>query len=140
LSQLGAEIEAKGAEVRVQPLPRAYANETVLNQVLTNLVTNALKFVPVDTQPKIEVWAEINENNVRLFIKDNGIGIDASHHERIFGLFQRLHKPEAYPGTGIGLAIVRKGMERMGGGVGVQSALRQGSCFYIDLRLVRMHQ
>src|SRR5262249_16296118 len=100
-----------------------------------NLVTNALKFVHIDTEPKIEIWSETLGANAHLFIKDNGIGIDAAHHERIFGLFHRLHRPEAFPGTALGLAIVRKGMERMGGTVGVHSALGQGSCFYIDLRL-----
>jgi light-regulated signal transduction histidine kinase (bacteriophytochrome) len=136
LGHMAGEIEAKGAEIIVQRLPRVIANATVLNQVLSNLIGNALKFVAENVRPKIEMWAETIDGRARLFIKDNGIGIDAIHHERIFGLFQRLHKPEVYPGTGIGLAIVRKGMERMGGSVGLQSGFGHGSCFYIDLRLV----
>lgn len=135
LSQLASEIDAANAEVLVSPLPRALGNETVLNQVLTNLVTNALKFIPPKIRPKIEISAQSLEEKIRLSIRDNGIGIDTAHHERIFGLFQRLHKSESYPGTGIGLAIVRKGMERMGGTVGVDSSPGAGSCFYIDLRL-----
>ena len=135
LMQLAPEIEAKHAEIAIAPLPRVVANETVLAQVITNLLTNALKFVAPDTRPHIEMHAEIIDGKVRLFVKDNGIGIDSIHHERIFGLFQRLHKTEAYPGTGVGLAIVRKGVERMGGAVGLESEPGKGSCFYIDLRL-----
>ena len=135
LAQLAPEIEAEHAEVVVRELPRVIANETVLSQVLTNLIGNALKFVEGERHPKIEIWGEPMAEQTRVFVKDNGIGIDATHHERIFGLFQRLHKPESYPGTGVGLAIVRKGMERMGGKVGLKSAPGQGSCFYIDLRL-----
>jgi len=70
---------------------------------------------------------------VRLWIEDNGIGIAPEHHERIFRVFERLHRATDYPGTGIGLAIVRKAMERMGGSVGVESALGRGSRFWIEL-------
>jgi len=135
LNQLAPEIEAKQAEITVPTLPRVIANETVLTQVITNVLTNAIKFVAPQTRPRIEIYGETIDGKLRVFVKDNGIGIDPAHHERIFGLFQRLHKPEAYPGTGVGLAIVRKGMERMGGDVGVESTLGKGSCFYIDLRL-----
>ena len=124
--------------VVIGPLPRVIGNETVLNQVLTNLIGNALKFVPEDTRPKIEIWSETIDQRARIFVEDNGIGIDPIHHERIFGLFQKLHKPEEYPGTGIGLAIVRKAIDRMGGTVGLQSTPGQGSCFFIDLRLASL--
>jgi signal transduction histidine kinase len=66
-------------------------------------------------------------------VEDNGIGIAKEHQERIFGVFERLHRPEAYPGTGIGLAIVRKAMERMGGRAGVESEPGRGSRFYLEL-------
>ena len=133
LAQLAPEIEARNAEIIAPPLPRAIANETLINQVFTNLLANALKFVAAGTPPRVELRSEVNAGRVRVFVKDNGIGIDPAHHERIFGLFQRLHKADTYPGTGIGLAIVRKAMERMSGSVGVESRPRQGSCFYIDL-------
>lgn len=135
LSQLAPEIEAKHADIVVAPMPRVIANETVLAQVITNLLSNAIKFVAPETCPHIEIRAETSEGKVRMSVQDNGIGIEPAHHERIFGLFQRLHKPEAYPGTGVGLAIVRKGIERMGGLVGLESTPGRGSCFYIDLRL-----
>jgi signal transduction histidine kinase len=71
---------------------------------------------------------------VRVYVRDNGIGIKAAHRERIFQIFERLHGMEQYPGTGIGLAIVKKGMERMGGKVGLKSRAGRGSSFWIDLR------
>ena len=136
MTQLMPEIEARHAEIIVKPLPQIVGNGTLLIQVITNLLSNALKFVAADTVPRVEIWSEQRDGMVRMFVKDNGIGIDPSQHGRIFGLFQRLHRPDAYPGTGLGLAIVRKGMERMGGAVGVESAPGRGSCFYVDLRLV----
>ena len=74
-----------------------------------------------------------NGHFVRLWVEDNGIGIAREHCERIFGLFERLHTSEAYPGTGIGLALVRKGAERMGGKAGVESAPERGSRFWVEL-------
>jgi signal transduction histidine kinase len=76
-------------------------------------------------------------NTIRLWVEDNGIGIASEHQKRIFGVFERLHGIESYPGTGIGLAIVQKGVERMGGKVGVESQLGQGSRFWIELRKAR---
>jgi signal transduction histidine kinase len=80
----------------------------------------------------VRIWATPRDASIRLWFQDNGIGIAPEHHERIFRVFDRLHSLEAYPGTGIGLAVVRKGMERMGGRVGVESALGQGSTFWVE--------
>lgn len=94
---------------------------------------NAVKFVAPGVTPHIKVWAEEREGGKksRLFLKDNGLGIDAEAHESIFGIFQRVNK--SYEGTGIGLSIVKKGAERMGGAVGLESALGKGSTFWLDL-------
>ncbi|WNZ27834.1 PAS domain S-box protein [Leptolyngbya sp. NK1-12] len=230
LQQLSQSIQAHHAQIHIHsPLPPVQAHRTTLIQVLTNLLSNALKFVPADVTPKIEIWAEAlanqereetgdrrqNESNqrsgvrlprasadgsqasqsvsrrepgfperqptgarsqaspppsfgeaheppsssfgeahgspsplvrrgsraaspppptlIRLWVKDNGIGIAPEHQERIFRVFERLHGVESYPGTGIGLAIVRKGLERMGGQAGVESQLGEGSRFWIAL-------
>jgi signal transduction histidine kinase len=74
-----------------------------------------------------------NQRSLRIWVEDNGIGIEKEFHEKIFGLFERLHPSHAFPGTGIGLAIVRKGVERMGGRVGVDSNADQGSRFWVEL-------
>jgi signal transduction histidine kinase/CHASE3 domain sensor protein len=121
------------AQITIEELPPVMAQYRILVQVLTNLLSNAFKFVEPDVQPQIRVWAQTQENWVRLWVEDNGIGIAPEYQERIFRVFERLHGIEAYPGTGIGLAIVRKGIERLGGRVGVESEPRQGSRFWIDL-------
>ena len=82
----------------------------------------------------MRVWAEDKGDFVRLWVEDNGIGIAPEHQERIFRIFERLHGVEAYPGTGIGLAIVQKGAERLGGRVGLESAEHDGSKFWIELK------
>jgi PAS domain S-box-containing protein len=125
------------AVVRVErPLPKVQANRAVLRQVLNNLITNAVKFVRPGDRPTTSVHAEQRSSHVRLWIEDNGIGIAPEHQQRVFDPFQRLHGVETYPGTGIGLAIVRRAVTRMGGACGVESKLGQGSRFWIELRSV----
>lgn len=134
LAQHNLEISKRQAHITIAPdLPEVYGNPTILLQVMSNLIDNALKFVPTAKQPVISVWTESKRNRVRLWIEDNGLGIDPDHQDRIFEVFERLHGIEAYPGTGIGLAIVRKGMTQMGGTVGVESTLDQGSRFWIEV-------
>jgi signal transduction histidine kinase len=101
-----------------------------------NLVSNAIKFVPPGVVPLVRIRAQRENGFVRLYVMDNGIGIKPQHHERIFEVFERLHGIEAYPGTGIGLAIVRKGIERLEGRVGLSSTPGQGSQFWIELHQV----
>lgn len=133
--QLGVELEERGAEITVErPLPRVMAHRTVLSQIVTNLLTNAVKFVAPDVSPRIRIWSEARGDWVRTWVEDNGIGIAPEHRERIFRPFERLHGVQQYPGTGIGLAIVHKGTARMGGQAGVESAPGGGSRFWIELR------
>jgi PAS domain S-box-containing protein len=138
LMQIQPELQARHAQVNVDfPLPEVVAHPTLLTQVLTNLLTNAIKFIAPDVQPQVQVWSEEQGDWVRLWVADNGIGIEPDAQERIFGVFERLHGTEVYPGTGIGLAIVRRGMERMGGRVGIESQLERGSRFWLELRSVK---
>ncbi|WP_161984180.1 sensor histidine kinase [Sulfuriferula plumbiphila] len=133
-SQLEVQIAAHQAAISViEPLPEVLGHRPTLVQVITNLLSNAIKFVAPGVAPQVRVWVESYGNGVRLWVEDNGIGIPAEHEERIFRVFERLHGIETYPGTGIGLAIVRKGMERMGGSAGVVSQEGKGSRFWIDL-------
>jgi signal transduction histidine kinase len=133
LSQLDTERRERNAQIILEaPLPQVMAQYRILVQVLTNLLSNAIKFVKPDVQPQVRVWAEERENSVRFWVEDNGLGIAEEHQERIFRVFERLHGIEAYPGTGIGLAIVRKGIEHMGGRVGVVSQPDKGSRFWLE--------
>jgi PAS domain S-box-containing protein len=123
------------AEIRIDGnLPPVLGNEAFLTQCVSNLVGNAIKFVTPGVAPRVRIWAESTETNVRIFVEDNGIGIASKDHERIFGMFERLNHVTQYPGTGIGLAIVHKAVERMGGGVDLVSEPGKGSKFWIELK------
>ncbi|HZV33039.1 MAG TPA: ATP-binding protein [Verrucomicrobiae bacterium] len=131
------EIRDKSAQFEIQhPLPALLANDLVLQQILLNLFSNALKFVAPGVSPRVRIWAEGIGDKIHVNIQDNGIGIEPEHQQRIFRVFERLHRAEEYPGTGIGLAIVQKGIERMGGRVGVDSQRGTGSRFWIELPAV----
>ena len=126
-------INEKSAQVEAaSPLPGVRAHETPLTQVLANLLNNALKFVQPGVVPRVRLWAEERAGMIRLWMEDNGIGIPPQHEQRVFRIFERLHGP-GYSGTGIGLSIVRKGVERMGGRVGVESKHGHGSRFWVEL-------
>jgi signal transduction histidine kinase len=133
LSRLQKEIQEKNARVYSSRLwPAVLAHEATLAQVLVNLVSNALKFTRPDVPPLVRLWAEEQAGFIRVWVEDNGPGIAADHQDQIFRLFTRL-EGEKYEGTGIGLAIVQKGVERMGGRVGVESKPGQGSRLWFEL-------
>jgi PAS domain S-box-containing protein len=137
LRQMRQELQERGAEVSaIKPLGSVVAHRTTLGQVMTNLLGNAVKFVERGKFPRVTVCSEDTGDRVRLWVEDNGIGIDPAHRDRIFRVFDRLHAQEAYPGTGIGLAIVRRGAERMGGACGVEPADGGGSRFWLELKKV----
>ena len=109
------------------------AHLQMLTQVIFNLLSNALKFHKKDCLPQVQVSAEEHDGSVRLSVHDNGIGIAPEHQERIWNVFERLHGRESYAGTGIGLAIVKRATDRMGGSSGVISKPGDGSTFWIEL-------
>ncbi len=119
-------------------LPTVHANPAALSQAISNLLSNAVKFTPTGHAPEIVVSAEEDEEWVTLSVRDDGIGIAAVDHERIFKMLERGPDATAYEGTGIGLAIVRQAIGRMGGTVGVESQLGQGSRFWLKLK--RFHE
>jgi PAS domain S-box-containing protein len=123
------------------PLPPVLGNEAMLTQVFSNLLGNAVKFVAMGVKPRIRVWAReggtagaegVPPGFIRIHFQDSGIGVAADQHEKIFAIFQRVDK--AYEGTGIGLAIVKKAVERMAGKVGVASEPGAGSIFWIEIQ------
>jgi len=128
------EINTKKASVEIKgKLPKVDGHYPVIVQIISNLISNALKYVGPRTKPKITISADTKNDSVRLSVKDNGIGIEPKHQDKIFKIFERLHGIEHFSGTGIGLALVKKGVERMGGNVGVESKAKKGSKFWIEL-------
>jgi light-regulated signal transduction histidine kinase (bacteriophytochrome) len=125
-------LRQRGAIVRTHgPLPRLRIDPTLLGEVLRNLITNGVKFNE-SPQPLIEVGFQAGEVN-RLYVRDNGIGIPSEHHEHVFAMFHRLHARHKYPGTGAGLCIVRRIVERAGGSVWLESTPGSGSTFFVSL-------
>jgi len=134
-ADLAAEELQKGALLEIGPLDGpVLGNEAAVYLVLLNLLSNALKFVPPGARPEVKLWAEPRGDYVRLWVQDKGLGIEPKYRGKLFGVFQRLHAGPQYPGTGIGLAIVKRAVERMGGQVGVESELGKGSRFWVELR------
>jgi signal transduction histidine kinase len=129
------DLAGQSMELRVELPPGlcALGDAQGLAIALRNLVDNAIKFSRDRRPPRIEISAARVGTAVRLAVRDNGPGFDMKFHDRIFAIFQRLHRAEDYPGTGVGLAIVRKAMERMGGRVWAESAPGQGATFTIEL-------
>jgi PAS domain S-box-containing protein len=132
--EMAFEIHRTNGRVQIgQLFFRVQANHIGLRTAISNLLSNALKFAKPNVQPDIRIWAEERGQWIRLWVEDNGIGINPEYHHQIFGVFHRLHKAGHYPGTGVGLAIVAKAVERMGGRVGVESEEGAGSKFWIEL-------
>lgn len=129
---LGVAIEESGAAVTHDPLPAVLGDEGQLVQVLQNLISNAIKFHG-DEPPRIHVSARQDGTQQVFSVRDNGIGIEPQYAERVFVLFRRLHGRETYPGTGIGLAICKKIVERHGGRIWVESELGKGATFSFTL-------
>lgn len=123
------------------PIPKVRAHAAYLTQCVSNLLGNAVKFVRPGVPPEVRIWAqeEPNGEDVKIWFQDNGIGVDTSHFKEIFEIFGRIHG-KAYEGTGIGLAIVRKAVERMGGSVGVASEIGKGSSFWLNLKKAQAHE
>jgi signal transduction histidine kinase len=132
LANLRASIEESGAEVRHTLMPSLYADFHQVVQLFQNLIGNAIKFRGV-SPPRVVVGARERESDWRFAVKDNGIGIDPRFHARIFGMFQRLHTEEEYPGTGVGLALCKRIVARHGGEIWVHSAPEEGSTFYFTI-------
>jgi len=132
LVNLRAAIEASGATVTHDPLPTLQADDSQLAQLLQNLIGNALKFHGAGA-PRVHVGALEHDAEWEFFVRDNSIGIEPQYYERIFMVFQRLHDKGEYPGTGIGLAICKKVVDRHGGRIWVESKPGEGSTFRFTL-------
>lgn len=138
LQDLQLNIEDTGAHITHDPLPTVWAESVRLTQVFRNLLGNALKFHGT-RPPRIHMSADQKDGQWHFRVRDNGIGIEPQFAERIFALFQRLHPPQDYPGTGIGLALCKKIVEQHGGRIWVESNLGGGATFFFTLPVEQNH-
>jgi light-regulated signal transduction histidine kinase (bacteriophytochrome) len=130
LENLAISIQESGVEVQIGELPPVSGVPSLLLRLFQNLIGNAIKFRG-DRKPVIQIGAEQDGETWKLFVRDNGIGIESQHLERVFQVFQRLHRRDEYEGSGIGLAVCRKIVERHGGQLWVESVKDEGSTFWL---------
>lgn len=123
----------KGAKVHVEPIPKVVGQPDLVRLVLQNLISNAIKFTPADTQPSITITQEPCGERLRITVADNGIGIDPIYAQKVFSAFQRLHSKEEYPGTGIGLAIAQKIVQQHQGTIWFEPNKDAGTAFHFTL-------
>jgi PAS domain S-box-containing protein len=133
-SDLAARLKEIGGTLTIpDDLPSVTGDRTLLIQIFLNLLENAITYRKPDVPVQVTVTCQVEGDDVIICVRDNGIGIAPEHHEKIFNVFQRLHSEEEYPGTGIGLATVKKSVELLGGHVGVESEVGKGSTFFVRL-------
>jgi signal transduction histidine kinase len=125
--------ETKHPQLTIQSLPDARADHALLRQVWLNLLSNAVKYSSACAEPVIELGGHINGTEIIYFVKDNGAGFDMQYYNKLFSVFQRLHRADEYPGTGIGLAIVHRVITRHGGRVWAEGKINEGATFYFTL-------
>jgi signal transduction histidine kinase len=131
---LAVEIERTEADIEIQnPLPTIKANRTLLVQIFSNLIGNAIKFARKGEPPKIQVFAELEGEICHIHVKDFGVGIAEQYHQSIFKMFERANIDAETSGTGIGLAVVKRAVERLGGKISLKSAPGEGSEFIVQI-------
>ncbi len=131
-----AEVKAAAnpaARVTVEPLAPAKADRTLLRQVWANLLTNAFKYSSGRAQPVIAISSKVDVECVAYTVRDNGVGFNMKYYDKLFGVFQRLHGEKEFPGTGVGLAIVRRVVSRLGGRVWAEGRPDEGATFHFTL-------
>jgi signal transduction histidine kinase len=141
LAERSDEIERRKIDVTVEiPFKFVTCDAEGLAQAMRNLLDNAIKFTRETPEAQIQVGGRRNSKSTFLWVRDNGVGFEMKYHDRIFEIFQRLHTSETYPGTGIGLSIVRKVMQRMGGRAWAESELGEGATFYLEFPVEKSHR
>ena len=137
IADLEVSISESDAEITTEPLPSVVGDQIQITHVFENLISNAIKFRKDDCLPRIHISSSRAEDSWQISVADNGTGIRPRYQERIFGMFKRAHKRSKYPGTGIGLALCQKIVERHGGRIWVESEINQGSTFHFTIPTIK---
>ncbi len=133
VAETGQDTTGRNIVWKIDPLPVCYGDRSMLKLVIANLLANAVKFTRMRAQAEIEIGYADREDEVEVFVRDNGAGFDMQYVDKLFGVFQRLHLPEEFEGTGIGLATVRRIIHRHGGNVRAEGGVDQGATLYFSL-------
>ena len=133
VAQEAIATSGRPVDLTVEPLPQAYGEAALINQVFVNLVSNAVKFTAKVDHPAIVIGVREEDGETSYFVRDNGVGFDDRHVDKLFGVFQRLHRPDEFEGTGVGLAIVQRIITRHGGRVWAEGKTGAGATFYFTL-------
>ena len=136
---LEPDLDGRDIEWRVESLPPAFGDAAMLRQTLVNLISNAAKYTRPRARGRIDVFAEHREDETVYTVQDNGVGFDMAYAPKLFGVFQRLHRAEDFEGTGIGLAIAQRVVERHGGRIWAEGALDRGAAFHFALPDLKDH-
>jgi two-component system sensor histidine kinase/response regulator len=133
LQELKNSLLSVTAKITVHPLLPVRADENLIRQVFLNLLSNAIKYSGLTPNPEIEINSYYEETEVVYCIKDNGVGFDMKYSDKLFGVFERLHKGAEFEGTGVGLALVKRIIARHGGRVWANAEVGKGATFYFSL-------
>ncbi len=131
--ELRSDAPQEKLKMKINTLPSAFGDESLIREVLTNFISNAIKFSKNEKSPIIEVGGKLENNENIYYVKDNGAGFDMKYSDKLFEVFQRLHSQQEFKGTGVGLAIVRRIIERHGGRVEAEGKVGKGATFYFTL-------
>ena len=131
-----ARTNTNHAILELSPLPEVYADRSLIEQVLVNLISNAVKYSSKKEKPVLKIWCVQTKQNFTFYFKDNGAGFDMKSYNRLFGPFQRLHSMSEFEGTGVGLMLVKRIIDQHGGVVGAEGVVGEGATFYFTLPVV----
>jgi light-regulated signal transduction histidine kinase (bacteriophytochrome) len=131
--QVDAEARSRVRHFDLKALPPAYGDRAMLRQVFFNIVSNAVKFTAHQAEPKLEIGGASTNGVNTYYVKDNGVGFDQRYADKLFGVFQRLHGEDEFEGTGVGLALVKRIIQRHHGNVWAEGRLNEGATFYFTL-------